>query len=513
MRVVNRLCRFGDPAISPGRESRRHIGGPARLEGVMATSNSSFDSVSPVAGKDGRGRHLRPPWRRGAWTPEEVALALHARREELLRESRGLSSARGLPGGVLEDIVDDAVCAVVMKRRAVLDEEHLRRAFWLSVKLLLARYREGRHRVRVGSWERADFDAVARQASVSGRTVTEEVELKDRMARAADFMAQLDELEAQVTVVMAVRGAGIRATARELGVPLKTVKAAAHSAQTKLEQVAAIAAAGRMCGYRQRAIEAHVSGTARAEQVQAAQAHIAACTSCHSSYVRLVREMRRREFQRRASAAFLPLPMLAEGAHAGWAEKLGAFVSARLPGGASPVGGGGPRERVLALLGGGASAAKTAGVLAGTALIVVGATSSIHDLDGSHHSLRHERHAHVRSRSETSVRLRDPVMASPAEIPASSVPARPARTVQTGQFSHSPDGGFVYLGGNGAPSHRATVPISASAARKAEVASFGYLGGNTRSPSNATASATATASNATAPQSKETSSTGGQFSP
>ena len=90
-------------------------------------------------------------------------MALHAHREELLRELRGLSSARGLPGGVLEEIVDDAVCAVVMKPRAVLDEEHLRRAFWLSVKLLLARYREGRHRVRVGSWERADFDAVALQ--------------------------------------------------------------------------------------------------------------------------------------------------------------------------------------------------------------------------------------------------------------------------------------------------------------------------------------------------------------
>ena len=476
----------------------------------MAPSNSSFDSVSAAAGKDGRRRRLRAPWRRGAWTPEEVALALHARREELLRESRGLSSARGLPGGVLEEIVDDAVCAVVMKRRVVLDEEHLRRAFWLSVKLLLARYREGRHRVRVGSWERADFDAVARQASASGRSVTEEVELKDRMARAADFMAQLDELEARVTVVMAVRGAGIRATARELGVPLKTVKVAAHSAQTKLEQVAAIAAAGRMCGYRQRAIEAHVSGTARAEEVQAAQAHIAACTSCHSSYVRLVREMRRREFQRRASAAFLPLPMFAQAAHAGWAERLGAFVSARLPGGgASPVGG--PRERVVTLLGGGAGAAKTAGVLAGTALIVVGAASGIHDLGGSHRSPRHARHAHVPSRSEVSVRLRASAMASP-EIHASA-PARPALTVQTGQFSHSPDGGFVYLGGNGAAPHRATALVSASATRKAEVASFGYLGGNTRSPSQATASATPTASGATAPQSKETSSTGGQFSP
>lgn len=187
--------------------------------------SSSLDPISPNPEKDGRWRRLRAPWRRGAWTPEEVAFALHARRGELLLELRKLPGARDLPVEVLEEVVDDAVSAVVMKPRAILDEEHLRRAFWLSVKLLLARYREGRHRVRVGSWERADFDVVARQAPATDRTVTEEVELRDRMARAADFMAQLDEFERQVMVVMAVRGAGIRATASELGVPLKTVKA------------------------------------------------------------------------------------------------------------------------------------------------------------------------------------------------------------------------------------------------------------------------------------------------
>ena len=177
MRVADRLRGIGDPAFWPGRGTHRHIGGPARLEGVMApTKSSSWDPVPPTPGKDGRWRRLRPPWRHGAWTPEEVALALHTRREELLQELRGLPSARGLPGGVLEEIVDDAACAVVMKPRAVLDEEHLQRAFWLSVKLLLARYREGRHRVRVGSRERADFDAVARQAPATDRTVTEEVE-------------------------------------------------------------------------------------------------------------------------------------------------------------------------------------------------------------------------------------------------------------------------------------------------------------------------------------------------
>ena len=463
----------------------------------MAPSDSSpLNPVSLKSEKDSRWRRLRAPWLHGAWTPEEVASALHTRRKELLRELRGLPSARGLPVEVLEEVVDDAVCAVVMKPRAILNEEHLRRAFWLSVKLLLARYREGRHRVHLGSQERADFDAITRQAPAVGPTAAEEVELKDRMARAADFMAQLDEFEARVMTVMAVRGAGLRATASELGVPLKTVKAAAHSARTKLEQVAAIAAAGRMCGYRQRVIVAHVSGTARAEEVRAARAHIAACTECRRSYVHLVREMRRREFQRRASAAFLPLPVLVGGAHPDLAEKLGAFVSARLPGGASPVGGGGPRERVLALLSGSAGAAKTAGVLTGAAVIVVGATSGIHDLGNPHHSSRHTRHTHVMppQPSEAPVRLRAAATASP-ETPALSEPARTTRGT---------DGGFSYLGGNSpSPPHRRTSQGRGSA----KAASFRYLGGNASPPSTSTTSSTTSSE-----QHSETSG-GGQFSP
>jgi hypothetical protein len=87
VRAVDRLRGYEDPAVSPGRGSRRHIGGPARLEGVMTPS----DSMSLTLGKDGRWRRLRAPWRHGAWTPEEVALALHERREELLREVRGRS--------------------------------------------------------------------------------------------------------------------------------------------------------------------------------------------------------------------------------------------------------------------------------------------------------------------------------------------------------------------------------------------------------------------------------------
>jgi DNA-directed RNA polymerase specialized sigma24 family protein len=487
-----------------GRESHRYSGPLARLEGVMAQPEPLAREARPALEVDGGAwSRLRAPWRRGAWTPEEVAGALRTRRGDLLRELRLLAGVRGVPDQVLEEIVDDAICAVVMKPRAIKDEEHLRRAFWLSMRMLLARYREGRHRVRVGSRERVDFDSAMRHAPASSRGAFEAVELKDRVARAADFMAQLDDFEARVTAVMAIEGVGIKLAARELGVPVAEVKAAVHSAQGKLEQVAVIAAAGRMCGYRERSIEAHISGRARDDQLRAARAHLAACRGCRRSYARMVREMRRREFQRRASAAFLPVPMLATGAHFGWADRLGAFVSTRLPGAGNPVGGG-PRDRVLALVGGGAGAAKATGILAGAAL-VVGAATDVSDLTGSHH--------HAQRPAHHAVDVQQSRVSGPAVQPRSVASATQQATVAAGaaqparaELSDRPsDGGFFYLGGNKPAADASHVD---SNPRDAHAASLQYLGGSASAPSATVASA----STASEPGSEVTE-RGGQFSP
>ena len=65
-----------------------------------------------------------------------------------------------------------------------------------------------------------------------------------------------------------------------------------------------------MCGYREPAIHAHAAGIAQDDQLRVARAHIAACNSCHVSYVQLARELRSRHFQRQAAAACLPAPFL-----------------------------------------------------------------------------------------------------------------------------------------------------------------------------------------------------------
>jgi hypothetical protein len=339
--------------------------------------------------REGSVRRLRAPWRRGAWSTAEVALALQAQRGELLRALRARGDVRGVPGDVLEEVVNEAVCAVVMMRGPIVSEEHLIGAFWTAVRLLLRHYREGRRTLRVGSRARVGFETVAVRAAAIDPRPDEVAELKDRVARAADFVAQLSELEREVVAVMAVRGAGAKLTARIIGVPEKTVRAAERSARDKLDRVAVIAAAGRMCGYREGAVLAYASGSAGGEDERLARAHLAACAPCRGAYARMVREMRSREFQGGAAAAFLPAPLAPLGYHLGLLGRMFGWTAGHsVPGGA-------PGERAAEVLGG-AGVVKVAA--AGGAVVLATATlaTGIHSLVMP--AERHDPHAHRHAR-------------------------------------------------------------------------------------------------------------------
>lgn len=65
---------------------------------------------------------LWAPWRRGAWSSAEVALAVQPRRAELLSALPKRGDARGLAPEVLEEVVNDVICVVVMMRRPVRSE-------------------------------------------------------------------------------------------------------------------------------------------------------------------------------------------------------------------------------------------------------------------------------------------------------------------------------------------------------------------------------------------------------
>jgi DNA-directed RNA polymerase specialized sigma24 family protein len=153
---------------------------------------------------------------------------LQGRRGELVRELGRRWDAVGVPAGVREEIVDEAICAVVMMRRQLVSERHLLGAFWVMVRVLLARYRQGRRDLRLGSRRRVPLDEI--ELAAEGLAAEEVVELAESAWRAADLMAQLSEIEARVVLVTATRGIGAKAAARELGLPVKDARAAARSA-------------------------------------------------------------------------------------------------------------------------------------------------------------------------------------------------------------------------------------------------------------------------------------------
>jgi hypothetical protein len=358
-------------------------------------------------------RRLRAPWRRGAWSSAEAAQALQAQRADLLRTLSCRGDARAVPEAVLEEVVNDAICIVVMMRRPIVSEEHLIGAFWTAARILLRQHHEGRHSLRVGSRSRVGLETVAAQVVTHDLGPDEVVALKDRVARAVDFVAQLSAAERDVVSVMALRGAGVKLTARILDIPVKTVKAAQRSAQGRLDRVAVIAAAGRMCDYRERAIAAYASGSAHVEDERVARAHLAGCAACRSSYAQLVREMRSRAFQRDAAAALLPAPILPIGHHLGLLVRLIGWSTDR------------PRfgtERAAEVLGG-AGVVKVAA--AGTAVVVATATlaTGVHTTL-EHHLSQHRRHAHLARATARQVVAN----ATVADAPVAAAPAPAARS-------------------------------------------------------------------------------------
>jgi DNA-binding CsgD family transcriptional regulator len=367
-------------------------------------------------------RRPRAPWRRGAWSAAEVAVALNAQRDELLGMLRSRGDARGVSETVLDEVLSDAICVVVMMRRPVVSDEHLLGAFWTATRILLRQHHEGRHSLRVGSRSRVGLEAVSTLLTPDELGPAEVVALKDRAARAADYVAQLNDCERDVVTVMAVRGAGIKATARILGIPVKTVKSARRSAEGKLDRVAAIAAAGRMCEYRESAIVAYASGSAHAGEEQLARAHLAACSPCRSSYVTLVREMRGRSFQGDAAAVFLPAPALSLGHHYGLLGKLAGWAAERP--------GGGSGERIAEALGGAGvvkAAAAGGAVVAATATLASGIHTTL-----SPNSSRHHRRAHAAAVRHTPTRR----VAANATIAAPPLSTGTVQATTTTQATH-----------------------------------------------------------------------------
>ncbi len=377
---------------------------------------------------------IRPGQRGGRWSPKDAAEELHGRRRELIGQLRRRSEGRGVPAGAQEEIVDDAITAVVMAPRGVANEHHLLGAFWLAVDHRCRRHREGRHLTRLGSRRRVEFDLAAQEVPVDANPF-DALELRDRLARAADLMAELNDCERRVVGVMASRGVGPVSAARVLGLPLGEVRSAARSANAKLDRVAAIYAAGRMCEFRATAIAADAAGAANEREVRLARAHVSACVPCGRAYRRLRREMRGREFQRAAAAAFLPLPVISV-AHLGGVSKIAVWIEQRVT--LLPRGSG---ERTAEVLGG-AGIAKAA--VAGTAIVAAGGALTghlVHAIEGARPQAHHR--AHVAPKAS------QPATFAKAWSSSSNVPSRTSDTTHRSlPAPPSKSLGYLALGGS-----------------------------------------------------------------
>lgn len=419
---------------------------PARINGVMASPVRSVATVRPAnlpLVRRGHTRWLvRAPGQRGALSPEEAAHALNAQRAELRKRLDWRRDVAGMPAHTRDELVDEAIGLVVMSSKPIRDVQHLQGAFWISIGYLLAEYRSGRRDLHVGSRRRVDFEPVAEMLPDDDDEPFDLVAARERIATAADLIAQLDPFERRVLAVMAAHGLGVKRAAKAMGEPIKTVLAASRSAQRKLDRVAAITAAGRMCDYRQPAIYAHAHGIAHAEQETAARAHLAACAGCRSSYAALLREMRAREFQRAASAAFLPPPVLAAGLDGRWIERLTSLLSGRAPSGTATA------ERTAGVLGGG-GLVKAAAVT--SAIVVAGAgvgAKVVHSLESTA-PIHRRGTVHLAARTPRAS-IHPAVIAGGLTTTQTQVPAHPAPVKHKSRPATPPShaDGYLTLGGS-----------------------------------------------------------------
>jgi DNA-directed RNA polymerase specialized sigma24 family protein len=403
---------------------------------------------------------IQPRQRNGRWSPEAAAGELHRRRAELIGQLRRRSEGRAIPPAAQEEIVDDAITAVVMAPRGVANEHHLLGAFWLAVDHRCRRHREGRHLTRLGSRRRVEFDLAAEQAP-AGANPFDALELRDRFARAADLMADLDRLERQVVSVMASTGVGAVSAAHMLGLPLGEVRSAARSANAKLDRVAAIYAAGRMCQFRAGAIAADAGGEASERDAGRARAHVSACVPCRIVYRRLRREMRGREFQRAAVAAFLPLPAMSVG-HVGGIGKLAIWIEGRI--GFMPRG---SAERAAEVLGG-AGLAKAA--VASTAIVAAGGALTghiVHAIEGTRAPAQHRAHVPRQPHPPAALARESATSALAANGPSSSVGRSSTHTTRSLPAPPSKSLGYLALGGSSGGAAPSTSADSSSSARAA----------------------------------------------
>ena len=233
------------------------------------------------------------------FTPDEIAALLERWRPQVLAEMGRQRLWRGANDAELEDQFQDV--ALVLCARDFASEEHLRRALWMGL-----------------GFRAKDFWKAARRKEVPVALFFDEVigddradAIEDVAAAAADrrfiddCLSELDPQERDVYKLSKGELLSRRRIAKTLHVSEAEVLRVLYRAQRKIDQVAVLAVAGRLCGRRRLAVASLARGQARGLTLEQARAHLSHCPSC------LLAFRAQRAALSRDIAAALPLPALA----------------------------------------------------------------------------------------------------------------------------------------------------------------------------------------------------------
>jgi RNA polymerase sigma factor (sigma-70 family) len=231
-----------------------------------------------------------------SFTPQRIAAILERWRPEVLREMERTRLWHGANRADLEDQFQDV--ALVLCARTYASESHLKKALWMGLGFRARDHWKAarRRELPVGEFfegilgdDRLDAVEDAAAAAADSRQVD-------------DCLAELDELERTVYKLAKGEGLSRRKVAKAAGLSEADVLRALYSAQRKIDQVAVLAVAGRLCGRRRPAVESLARGQARGLTREQARAHLKHCRECLLAF-----RAERAALSARV-AAVLPLP-------------------------------------------------------------------------------------------------------------------------------------------------------------------------------------------------------------
>src|SRR3954447_6266577 len=245
-------------------------------------------------------------------TPDGIARLLNAWRPGVLIEMSRRRLWSGAPATELEDQFQDVALVLTMRRFG--SEEHLRRALWTGLGFRARDFWKSarRRELPVGEF----FEDVVGDESIER---VEDAAVIAADARCVDdCLSELDSRERAVYRLVKGDELSRRRVAKRLGLGESDVLRALYSAQRKIDGVAVLIVAGRLCGRRRSAIESLAREDADGSAVDQARAHLSHCPAC------LLEFRAQRAVLGQRVASLLPIPAVAASTRA--PERLVAFV-------------------------------------------------------------------------------------------------------------------------------------------------------------------------------------------